>query len=234
MTADRAEAIAAPGGAEQPAPANERVTLAPGIEFLIRPIRPTDKHLMTTGFEELTPQTRFQRFFAPVARLSSSDLAYLTEIDHVDHEALIAIDPEDGALVGVARYVRTRPPNEAEVAIIVADAWHGKGVGTALLTRLARRAADEGVEFFLALVLVENNSARELFEGLVPGMSETSHSSPGQVEVRIELPRPGGFEGSALARIFSSSAGGTLTVSPWRRLRRRLMRNRRRRQKKPD
>ncbi|MFA9400205.1 MAG: N-acetyltransferase family protein [Acidobacteriota bacterium] len=215
-------------------PASERVTLEPGVEFLIRPIQPNDKPLMTAGFEELTPRTRFQRFFAPVARLSESDLAYLTEIDHVDHEALIAIDPEDGSLIGVARYVRTRPSNEAEVAIIVADNWHGHGLGTALLRRLARRASEEGIEFFLALVLVENNSARELFERLVPGMSETSHSSPGQVEIRIELPHPGEFEGSVLAGVFRSSAGGTLTVSPWRRLKRRLMRNRRRRAKIPD
>lgn len=216
------------------APVSERVTLGPGIEVLVRPIRPTDKPLMVTGFEQLTPKARFQRFFAPVRKLSASDLAYLTEIDHVDHEALIAIDPEDGSLIGVARYVRTRPSNEAEVAIIVADAWHGQGLGTALLKRLARRAVDEGIEFFLALILVENTTAREFFEGLVPGMTETSYSNPGQVEVRIELPRPGEFEGSVLARALRSSASGTLAVSPWRRLRRRLMRNRRRREKKPD
>lgn len=218
----------------QTKPAAERVALGPGIEVLVRPIRPADKPLMTAAFERLTPEARFMRFFAPVRRLDSNDLAYLTEIDHVDHEALIAVDPEEGSLIGVARYVRTRPANEAEVAIIVSDAWQGKGLGTVLLKRLARRAADEGIEFFLALVLVENRSARDLFEGLVPGMTETSHSNPGQIEIRIELPRPGEFEGSALARIFRSSAGGQLNVSPWRRLRRRLMRNRRRRPKKPD
>ncbi|MCB0827496.1 MAG: GNAT family N-acetyltransferase [Solirubrobacterales bacterium] len=214
--------------------ASETVALRPGIEFLVRPIQPADKHLMVAAFEQLTPETRFQRFFAPVQRLSDSDLEYLTEIDHVNHEALIAVDPEDGSLIGVARYVRTRPSNEAEVAIIVVDAWQGQGLGTVLLKRLARRAADQGIEYFLALVLVENRSARDLFQGLVPGMTETSHSSAGQVEIRIELPRPGEFEGSALARTFRSSAGGTLRVSPWRRLRRRLMRNRRRSPGKPD
>ena len=129
---------------------------------------------MTAAFTRLSPESRYQRFFAPVERLSESDLTYLTEIDHRDHEALVAIDPEDGGLVGVARYVCTsrlgegdgsgkgtlKPAavrggglKEAEVAVIVGDPWQGKGLATALLERLARRASEEGVDYFLALVL---------------------------------------------------------------------------------
>ncbi len=220
---------------------SERVALGPGIEVLIRPIRPEDKGLLREGFANLTPESRFQRFFAPVERLTESDLTYLTEVDHSDHEALIAIDPEDGDLVGVARYIKTKVrnsetnvKNEAEVAIVVGDAWQGKGLGSLLLQRLVRRAAEEGVEYFLALVLESNASATELFENLVPDMSRTVRSAPGQVEIRIELPGPGDFKGSLLARALGSSAQGTLKVSPWRRLRRRMARHRRRSAGKPD
>jgi len=212
---------------------SERVAIGPGLEVLVRPIRPDDKSLLATAFEELNPVGRYQRFFAPVERLSSSDLAYLTEVDHVDHEALVAIDPEDGSLVGVARYIRTNR-NEAEVAITVSDRWQGRGLGSILLQRLVRRAADNGIDYFLALVLVENAAAQELFENLVPDMSRTVRGAPGQVEIRIELPGPGDFRGSVLARALGSSASGRLKVSPWRRLRRRMARNRRRSAGQPD
>lgn len=220
---------------------SERFTLGPGLEVLIRPIRPSHKALLQEGFVSLTPESRYQRFFAPVERLTPTDLAYLTEVDHSDHEALIATDPEDGSLVGVARYIKTKVrnsetkvKNEAEVAIIVSDDWQGRGLGTLLLQRLVRRAAEEGVEYFLALVLESNTAATELFENLVPDMSRKVRGAPGQVEIRIQLPGPGDFKESLLARALGSSASGTLKVSPWRRLRRRMARNRRRSAGQPD
>lgn len=206
----------------------EQVILGPGVEVTLRQIRPSDKLLLTEAFEELSPVAVYQRFFAPVERLSESDLVYLTEVDHSDHEALVAIDPEDGSLVGVARYVRTKVRNEAEVAVIIGDPWQGKGLGTTLLQRLVRRAASNGIDYFLALVLTSNTSATDLFENLVPDMSHKVRGDPGQVEIRIELPGPGSFSGSLLARALGSSARGSLKVSPWRRLRRRMVRNRKR------
>ncbi len=204
------------------------MTLGPGVDVLLRAIRPDDKTLMKNAFEALTPESRFQRFFAPVQRLNDSDLVYLTEVDHIDHEALVAIDPDDGSLIGVARFVRTQIRDEAEVAIIVSDGWQGQGLGTTLLQKLVRLAALQGINYFLALVLTSNTSATGLFENLVPDMSRTISGEPGQVEIRIELPGPVDFSGSLLARALGSSARGTLRVSPWRRIRRRMARNRRR------
>lgn len=212
----------------------ERVTLEPGLEVLVRQIRAEDKVLLAETFEELSPTTRYQRFFAPVERLSEGDLTYLTEVDHSNHEALVAIDPEDGSIIGVARYVRTKLKNEAEVAIIIDDHWQGKGLATAMLQRLVRRAAAEGIDYFLALVLTSNTSATDLFEGLVPDRARKMRGDPGQVEILIELPGPGSFSGSLLAKALGSSARGSLKVSPWRRLRRRMARNRRRLQDDPE
>lgn len=211
---------------------SEKVALGPGVEVLIRPIRPTDKLLLTDGFERLSPQARFQRFFAPVMRLNESDLAYLTEVDHRKHEALVAIDPEEGDLIGVARYIRTSPhrDREAEVAIVIADQWRGKGLGKALLSRLAIRAREEGVTHFLAVILAENTGATELFENFAPKKTRVSHDDPGQVEVRIDLPWSGEFSDSALGYALRSAARGTYSYRPWKRLRRRLRRRRKRRE----
>ena len=209
---------------------SEKTVLGPGIEVLIRPIRPTDKRLMAEGFERLSPQSRFQRFFAPVVKLGESDLAYLTEVDHHHHEALVAVDPDAGDLVGVARYIRTSPyrEREAEVAIVIADEWRGKGLGKALLSRLAMRAREEGVTHFLAVILADNANATELFENFAPKKTHVSWGDPGQVEVRIDLPWSGEFSDSALGYALRSAARGTHRFRTWRRMRRRLGHRRRR------
>lgn len=53
----------------------------------------------------LSPQSRYRRFLTPMSRLSPRLLRYLTEVDHHDHEALVAESPE-GDPVGVARIIR--------------------------------------------------------------------------------------------------------------------------------
>lgn len=208
---------------------SENVVLGPGVEVLIRPIRPTDKHLLRAGFENLSPEARFARFFAPVVRLNETDLAYLTEVDHRRHEALVAIDPDEGTMVGVARYIRISPyrDREAEVAIVIGDEWRGKGLGKALLSRLAIRAREEGITHFLAVILAENDDATDLFENFAPRKTHVTTGDPGQVEVRIDLPWSGEFSDSALGYALRSAARGSHRFRPWRRLRRRLRRRRR-------
>ena len=131
------------------APATERATLRDGSLIAIRPVGPGDKRAIVSGFDHLSPESRYRRFFSPLEQLSDRDLAYLTEVDHHDHEALIA-HSEAGEPLGVARYVRAGDPHKAEVAVVVVDDWQGRGVATALLDRLADRAREEGVHVFTA------------------------------------------------------------------------------------
>ena len=115
-------------------------TLRDGTEVDIRAIEPGDKALLAEAFSRLSPESRYRRFFRPLKELRDSDLRYLTEIDHADHEALVAI-AADGSLVGVARYVRSEEERElAEVAVTIVDDWHGRGVATELLRALVDRA----------------------------------------------------------------------------------------------
>jgi GNAT superfamily N-acetyltransferase len=76
---------------------------------------------------------------------------YLTEVDHHDHEAIVALDEESGEGIGVARYVRTRErPEVAEVAVTVVDDWQGRGLGTRLLEVVSARAREEDIRSFTA------------------------------------------------------------------------------------
>ncbi len=139
------------------------ITLRDGSRVQIRALEPDDRDALADAFERLSPESRYRRFFAPVARLRSRDLDYLTRVDHHDHEALVAFDPRTGHGVGVARYVRTGP-DVAEPAITVADDWQGRGLGGQLIGALAARAYEEGVRRFDAPVLATNREAIALLE----------------------------------------------------------------------
>ena len=186
------------------------VTLRDGSELAIRPVRPDDKDAIAAGFERLSPESRYRRFFAPLQRLTVRDLEYLTEVDHHDHEAVIGFDAATGDPVGVARYIRS-------------DDWQGRGAATELLDRLVVRARDEGITHFLALVLTENKDAIELFEHLAPSGSEHRRSASGHLELVIDLPEPGvSTAESRLGRALRAAARGALHANPWYLIRERI------------
>lgn len=162
------------------------------------------------GFERLSPESRYRRFFRSMEQMSERDLAYLTNIDHHDHEAILALDPETDAALGVARYVRDRDnPSSAEAAVVVADDWQGRGLGKLLLERLSSRAMDEGIERFTALVQADNHRAVTLLASLGP--TERSQSSS-LIELDIELQRDG--LSSPLARALQAAAGSLFGTRP--------------------
>jgi hypothetical protein len=109
----------------EPAPAH----LRDGSRVRIRPARRTDRDLLVRGSERLSPESRYRRFLTPMAGLDAKTLRYLTDLDHRDHEAMIALD-ESGEGVGDARYVRDNArPDTAEVAVTVVDGWQDDPCG---------------------------------------------------------------------------------------------------------
>jgi GNAT superfamily N-acetyltransferase len=147
------------------------VTLRPsdGLpEILLRHIRPDDKEMLVAGLGRLSERSVYQRFLAPKPRLTSSELRYLTEVDFLDHYALVAVlAAHPDVLVAVGRWVRdVERPWEAEVAIVVADDLQGRGVGRTLGAALADAAVDRGIRAFTATMLAENRAAHRLFAGI--------------------------------------------------------------------
>jgi RimJ/RimL family protein N-acetyltransferase len=198
-----------------------RVVVAGQLELLLRPVRPGDKRLLAQAFERLSPESRYRRFFAPLEKLSDQDLRYLTEVDHRDHEAIVAVNPENGAIVGVARYVRSDLPTEAEVAVVTGDPWQGRGVATALLKRLVGRAREEGIDHFVALVMSDNSEVLDLFRNLAPRGSRTRRSASGHTELVMALPDPERIGESTLGRALRAAAAG-MRINSWSTLRDRI------------
>ncbi|HEX2414491.1 MAG TPA: GNAT family N-acetyltransferase [Thermoleophilaceae bacterium] len=192
-----------------------QVALADGAEIEIRPIEPEDRDELAAGLRRLSPESRYRRFLAPTHELSDPELDYLTRVDHHDHEALVAQEPDTGAGIGVARFIRIpEEPDKAEFAVAVADDWQGRGVGGALLARLSDRARAEGVRRFSAVILADNRPMLELLDDL--GEVRFFDVEFGAVEVEIDLPAEG--VAAALRRTMRAAARGELSLRPrWTR-----------------
>jgi GNAT superfamily N-acetyltransferase len=126
----------------------------------VRPLVPDDREEYLRAFSTLSPRSRYLRFAGPKPRLSSSELRFLVEVDHTNHEALVAYECETGRPVAVGRFVRlAHAPDTAEAAITVLDAWQGRGIGSGLLAALTARAEQLGVVRLRAEVLRANTRA---------------------------------------------------------------------------
>jgi RimJ/RimL family protein N-acetyltransferase len=179
----------------------------------VRPIEPDDRDAVQGAFARLSEKSRYQRFMSAINELSESQLRYLTEVDHHDHEALIAFDRESGLGVGVGRYVRLDDGPSAEAAVTVVDEWQGRGLGTALCRLLAARAREEGIERFTALLLATNDQMHDVLASLGP--ASVISRDAGTVEVEVAIPEQG--IGDHMAGVLRVVAGGTveLATPPW-------------------
>jgi GNAT superfamily N-acetyltransferase len=141
------------------------VSLDDGRRVRLRSIRPADAGLLRDGFERLSMRSRLMRFFAPLHTLSDETVRYLTDVDGIDHTAIIAVsEPDAGGAppqeqgFGVARFIRSADdPSSAEAALTVTDDAQGRGLGRQLLEALAVAARQRGVKTFMMSVLWSNS-----------------------------------------------------------------------------
>jgi RimJ/RimL family protein N-acetyltransferase len=167
-------------------PHGDPLRLSDGSRIFVRPIEPEDQHELEMGFRHLGALSRYERFRGAMDRLTPSQLAYFTQVDHDTHEAFVAVDARTGEGLGVARYVRDRDdPKQAELACTVIDPWQRRGVGSILVERLAARARASGIERFRARLLVGDKRARRLLARVADEIDESRYG--GVVEIRAQL-----------------------------------------------
>jgi GNAT superfamily N-acetyltransferase len=141
------------------------VALRDGTPVLVRPLVAADRPLVRDLFERLSPRSRYLRFLTPMPRLPARMLDALAAV-HDRRVAWIAF--AGGRPAGMAEAVRTGD-GEAELAVMVADALHRRGLGTLLLARVRADAAARGIGRLVVEIHPDNAAAVALACGI--GMS---------------------------------------------------------------
>ena len=140
------------------------VQMRDGSTLHLRPVLPGDNARMVHGPVQFSSETLYRRF-QTTRTPTASLMAYLFEVDYVDHFVWVLTEGRaiDAPIVADGRYVREKP-TVAEVAFIVGDDYQGRGIGTFLLEAVAIAARSEGIRRFTARVLTDNVPMRRILD----------------------------------------------------------------------
>jgi acetyl coenzyme A synthetase (ADP forming)-like protein len=162
------------------------VILRDGRTLRLRPPRREDADSLLEFFRSLSERSLYLRFHG-FRNVDSRLVEPLLEPDWEERGSLLgALADDDGEhVVAVANYVRLRDREVAEAAFAVADAHQRRGIGTRLLEQLAARAAELGIERFVAEVLADNRNMLGVFEAV--GFELTRELESGELEVQFPI-----------------------------------------------
>jgi RimJ/RimL family protein N-acetyltransferase len=166
------------------------VALRDGSTAHVRPARAEDAPAVRAFYERLSPESIALRFFSRFLNLDVA-VAWATEVDFRRRYSLL-VTGGDGRVLAHAGWEREpERPERAEVALAIADAMQGKGLGTALLCQLAEAANRLDIQVLDAQVLAENRQMLRVFRDC--GYPVKIHSHPGVelVELRTSLAAKG-------------------------------------------
>jgi len=156
----------------------ENIRLPDGGMMRLRLVREDDRAGILRAFEQLSTETRVQRWFYPKMRLSEEEIAAIVSPLDDEHGAIAAleINPDSKTpggdaepVIGIARFVRSKDdPDAAEIAITLADDWQGLGIGRILLHRLVAMISERKIGWIEGRLQAENQRMKHLLEPYVP------------------------------------------------------------------
>jgi GNAT superfamily N-acetyltransferase len=138
--------------------------IEPAVQ-VIRPVRPDDAAALDALMARCSVETRYRRFFVPVRALPAEYRAGVLAADPERHDALVAVGP-DGEIIALASLAGG--PGQGELGVLVEDGWQRRGLGTALVHALVRRARGRGVARMRATVLPASHRLIRWLGGIVP------------------------------------------------------------------
>ena len=149
-------------------------TLADGAKLTLRHIAATDAAREQAFVHGLSTQSSYLRFHGSIKDLSKKDLKKFTEPDSRNAVALIVVHSGESGEeeIGVARYVIDPDRADCEFAIVVADAWQKRGIGTRLMKALISHLQVSGVKQISGSVLQSNSVMLKFIKKL--GFAETN------------------------------------------------------------
>ncbi len=148
-------------------------SLADGTKLMLRHIAPSDATREQAFLHGLSARSSYLRFHGTIKDLSKKDIQKLTEPDSRNAVALVVVRSKEAGEeeIGVARYVIDPDRANCEFAIVVADAWQKRGIGTRLMSALMNHLHVSGVKEMSGSVIKSNSAMRKLMKQM--GFAET-------------------------------------------------------------
>jgi acetyltransferase len=145
-----------------------QLQLADGTNITVRPIRPEDAQIEQSFVRKLSPQAKYFRFMQTLNELTPEMLVRFTQLDYNRELALIAVQEKAGSEIelGVARYVMNPDGKSCEFALVVADEWQHRGIGSQLMTHLMEAAQERGFNSMDGEILADNQKMIDLVKSL--------------------------------------------------------------------
>jgi acetyltransferase len=139
-----------------------------GAAVTIRPLRPDDSAIERDFVTGLSAETRYNRLLGGAIKVSDDYIRRLTHLDWSREAAFAAITMlgERESIIGVARYVAEEGGESCEFALVLADAWQGRGIGRRMLEKLMNIAARRGIRRMHGDILSTNGSMLALVRTL--------------------------------------------------------------------
>jgi RimJ/RimL family protein N-acetyltransferase len=202
------------GGGRRPPPERATVQLTDGCEVVLRTATLADTPLVAALHARCSPQTRSRRSLPTRPGLSAAVLSRLVGAD--GSTGLLALTPDGGAAVGLANLIAAGV-GTAEIALLVEDAWQGRGVGTALTRKLVELARAEQLREIVAVSEAGNHALTRVLRRA--GLRPRGRLEAGALHVRADLrpeepgptpsdhgtPRAAGLNRAELIPVSSSS-----------------------------
>jgi ribosomal protein S18 acetylase RimI-like enzyme len=165
------------------------IELTDGSRVQVRPIVPDDEPLLHEAVAAMSERTVYFRFFSPLKRMPDAMAHRLAVVDYNDRFALVGTTNKPGGkerIVGVARYDRVPNTEVAETAVAVVDEFQRRGLGSALMSILAKVAREHGINVFTLIVLPENQQMLGLLRKM--GWIHRAKLAGGVYDISFELP----------------------------------------------
>jgi len=176
--------------APTPEPALDTMLLLhDGSEVLLREAGPSDVPLVDALHARCSPASRRARFLSPSPRLNPQQLRAL--VDPVGGRSVLALTRDGGSAVGLADLRLSDPLSPTPTAtfgVLVEDTWQHRGLGTALVRRVAETAVELGMGELQGTVPADEVRITRLLRRA--GLRPTAVLADGTLQLNVPLETP--------------------------------------------
>lgn len=138
------------------------LTTRTGIDFHVRPARPSDEPALAEFFAHVEKDDLRFRFLSGVSTVGHHILAMMTNVDHDRTENILAFDTDGKTIIASAMLAADEDGKRAEVAMAIREDFKQKGISWTLLEHIVQIARAKGIKTLESIEARNHHEAIEM------------------------------------------------------------------------